>query len=76
MTPFLTFTAVIGLGLDRERGDLARETETEAEEVVVTTRGVAPETENVQADSNMLVFEPFPSPSRIRAQVKSSFFLL
>uniref|UniRef100_A0A671W024 U2 small nuclear RNA auxiliary factor 1 n=1 Tax=Sparus aurata TaxID=8175 RepID=A0A671W024_SPAAU len=44
-----TPTAVTGLGLDRERGDLALGTE--VEEADVTTRGVVPETENVPGDS-------------------------
>lgn len=46
---FLNSTAVTGLGLDRETGDLAQRTE--VVEVAVTMRDVAPETGNVRDDS-------------------------
>lgn len=66
---FFASTAVIGLGLDRGRDDLAQETE--AEEVAVTTRDVAPETENVQAVSELLVMNPCPS---LPLSIPSLFF--
>lgn len=53
--------AATGLGLDRERGDLAQETE--VEEVAVTTRDVAPETESVQDDSEPQAMTTCPSLS-------------
>lgn len=54
-------TAATGLGLDHERGDLAQETE--VEEVAVTTRDVAPETESVQGDSEPQAMTTCPSLS-------------
>lgn len=63
-----TCTAAIGPGLARERGDLARGTEVEEvegeeveEEVAVTTRDVAPETESVRDDSEPQAITTCPS---------------
>lgn len=65
-----TSTAVIGPGLDQERDDLAQETE--AEEVAVTMRDVAPETESVQADSEPVVMTTCPS---LPISIPTFFFL-
>lgn len=61
-----TFAAVTGPGLVRERGDLVQGTE--VEEGAVTMRDVAPETENVQDDSEpqaMTTCPPLPCSSPV-----------
>lgn len=68
---FFTSSAVTGLDLDQERGDLAQGTEVEEAEAAATTRDAAPETESVQDVSEPQAMTTRPSLPR---SIPSLFF--